>query len=293
MNVIAAGMAILVCMPLSSYGASPQSGAIGVTDRPCPAAPAADTLNERLTRLLEPGATLLAPDPKQREALQRADAQRLSTDWAQLCRYEVENRVLGVPAPGEKRVVFLGDSITEFWKLADPELFFGGVIDRGISGQTTAQMLVRFRQDVVALHPAAVHLMAGTNDIAGNGGPTTLTAIKANFESMVELAEHNGIAVVLASVPPAADFGWRPGLHPAPTIVALNDWLKSYAAGKGLLYVDYHTALADAGLGLKKAFANDGVHPNRDGYAVMKPLAQVAIDRVRLQAVEDKGRLIK
>ena len=277
---------MLVTTPLTVFaGAAPQRP-VGITDQPCPAAPAErGSLTPRLARLLEPGASLLPPDPDRAAANQRAEAERLATDWAQLCRYDAENRLLGPPAAGERRVVFMGDSITEFWKLADPDLFSTGVIDRGISGQTTGQMLVRFHQDVVALHPVAVHLMAGTNDIAGNSGPTTLEAVRANIQAMVELADAHDIEVILASVPPAAEFPWRAGLDPAPTIALLNAWLQGYAAGKGLRYVDYHAVLADDDLGLKKPLANDGVHPNRDGYALMRPLAEGAIAAVR----GDKG----
>lgn len=282
MKGLIAGATLLMTMPMAVFGAAAPQRPMGITDRPCPTAPAdRGTLTPRLARLLEPGASQLAPDPDRVAANQRAEAERLATDWAQLCRYQAENDALGPPAPDEQRVVFLGDSITEFWKVADPALFSAGVIDRGISGQTTGQMLLRFRQDVVDLRPVAVHLMAGTNDIAGNAGPTTLEAVQANLQSMVELADAHGIEVILASVPPAADFPWRVGLDPGPTIELLNAWLQGYAAGKGLRYVDYHAVLADGALGLKKALANDGVHPNVDGYALMKPLAEAAIDAAR------------
>jgi lysophospholipase L1-like esterase len=267
---------------MAMVGAAAPQRAVGITTQPCPSLPAeAGTLTPRLARLLEPGATQLPADPATATARQRADAERLANDWAQLCRYGAENRALGPAAAGEQRVVFMGDSITEFWKLGDPGMFSAGVVDRGISGQTTGQMLVRFRQDVVELEPVAVHIMAGTNDVAGNSGPTALETVQANIQSMVELAEANGIEVILASVPPAADFPWKPGLDPAPTIVRLNAWLQGYAAGKGIRYVDYHAVLANKALGLTKALANDGVHPNRDGYALMKPLAAAAIAAAR------------
>jgi lysophospholipase L1-like esterase len=282
MKRLIAVVTMLVTVPMAVFGSAAPQRPLGITDQPCPAAPAErGALTPRLARLLEPGAVQLPPDPDRAAANQRAEAERLATDWAQLCRYEADNRALVAPVDGERRVVFMGDSITEFWKLADPALFSAGVIDRGISGQTTGQMLLRFRQDVVALRPVAVHLMAGTNDIAGNSGPTTVETVQANIQSMVEMAEAHGITVVLASVPPAADFSWRPGLKPAPTIQKLNAWLRRYAADKGIRYVDYHAVLADGAQGLKKSLANDGVHPNRDGYALMKPLAESAIAAAR------------
>jgi lysophospholipase L1-like esterase len=193
-----------------------------------------------------------------------------------VCRYEAENSTLGRSAT--PRVVFMGDSITEFWRMAHPEFFVGGFIDRGISGQTSGQMLVRFRQDVIALRPAVVHIMAGTNDIAGNAGPTTLQAIKNNIMSMVELARANDVRVVLSSIPPADSFPWRPSLvEPAKYIVVLNAWLRQYAEDHGLIYADYHEPLADDRDAMKETFSNDGVHPNREGYTVMERVARRAI----------------
>ena len=205
-------------------------------------------------------------------------APRPLADWAGLERYRDEDAA--VPPANKKlpRVIFLGDSITEAWELGDAAVA-AEVLNRGIGGQTTPQMLVRFRQDVINLKPAVVHIMAGTNDIAGNTGPTTLAAIEDNLMSMVELAQANHIRVVLASVPPAVDFGWRQGLQPARKIVALNNWIRSYAARQGLVYADYYAALADARQGFKAALSDDGVHPNKAGYAAMNPLAHQAIQR--------------
>jgi lysophospholipase L1-like esterase len=178
----------------------------------------------------------------------------------------------------------MGDSITEGWLNARPEFFAGRpFVDRGISGQTTPQMLVRFRQDVIALKPAVVHIMAGINDIAGNTGPTTQEAIRNNLRSMAELARANGIAVVLASVLPANQFPWRPGAKPGPEVVALNDWIRAYAAENGHVYVDYWAATHDGALGMKPEYAYDGVHPTAAGYAAMEPLA--------LRAIEEAARL--
>ena len=203
-----------------------------------------------------------------------------ATDWPGLARYREANATLGTPAPGERRVVFYGNSITEAWAPLFPTLFPGKpYIGRGISGQTTPQMLVRFRQDVVGLRPAAVVILAGINDIAGNTGPSTLAMIEDNLASMCEIARANGIAVVLSSVLPAADFPWRPGLQPAPKVVALNAWIRSYAAAHGHEYVDYHGAMADAAGGMRPGLATDGVHPTEAGYRVMAPLVEQAIAR--------------
>ncbi len=183
-------------------------------------------------------------------------------------------------APGENRVVFIGDSITESWAPYFPALFPGKpYIPRGISGQTTPQILVRFRQDVVRLRPKVVVILAGTNDIAGNTGPSSLEMIQDNLASMAEIARANGIRVVLSSVLPAYDYPWKRGLEPAPRIVALNSWIRSYADATGAVYLDYHTPMADARGGLRAELTRDGVHPNAAGYAVMAPLAEAAIAR--------------
>ena len=215
--------------------------------------------------------------PLEPATAQTAD-ERLKTDWPYLERYRAENAALSPPRPGENRVVFMGNSITEGWAKYFPTMFAGKpYIDRGISGQTTPQMLVRFRQDVIALKPAVVVILAGTNDIAGNTGPSTIEMIEDNLASMAELAQANGIAVVLSSVLPVFDYPWRPGLTPAPKIVALNAWMKQYAAANGYTYLDYYSALTDEAGGMKAGLANDGVHPTPEGYAIMAPLAEQAI----------------
>jgi lysophospholipase L1-like esterase len=206
------------------------------------------------------------------------DAQQ-PTDWGNLQRYRQANSELPPVSTGVQRVVFMGNSITDSWARYFPDMFPGkAYIGRGISAQTTPQMLVRFRQDVVALKPAVVVILAGTNDIAGNTGPSTLEMIEDNLMSMTELAQANGIRVVLASVLPAFDYPWRKGLEPAPKIVALNKWIKDYAARVGATYLDFHSAMADDHQGLRSEFTRDGVHPNEAGYRVMAPLAQRAID---------------
>jgi len=197
-------------------------------------------------------------------------------DFAGLHRYAAANATL---APMEKgRIVFFGDSITDAWVRNGGKFFPGKpYVNRGISGQTTPQMLVRFRQDVIDLHPAAVVILAGTNDIAGNTGPSTLEMIEDNLTSMAELAHANGIHVILASVLPAADYPWRKGLEPAPKIKALNQWIADYCAQKKFAYLDYYTAMAGPDGGMKPGISIDGVHPNAAGYAIMEPLAETAI----------------
>lgn len=200
----------------------------------------------------------------------------LTRDFGQLCRYAAQNAAL-IASGAKVRVVFMGDSITDNWIGADAALFTDGLVDRGIGGQTTPQMLVRFRADVLALKPAAVHIMAGTNDIAGNTGAATMATVQGNIATMAELARAHGIKVILASTPPAAAFPWSPGMKPTSQIVALNAWLRAYAAKNGITYVDYHAALAGPDGGMKPGYATDGVHPTPQGYAVMKPLALAAI----------------
>ncbi|MGH7652848.1 MAG: SGNH/GDSL hydrolase family protein [Gemmatimonadaceae bacterium] len=212
------------------------------------------------------------------ENQQRVTLDALENDWPNLARYRDDNSRLPPPARGENRVVFYGNSITDAWAKDFPTMFPGKpYIGRGISGQTTPQMLVRFNQDVVALKPKVVVILAGTNDIAGNTGPSTLEMIEDNLRSMTEIAKANGIRVVLSSVLPVFDYAWRPGLEPAPKIIALNAWMKQYAAKSGAVYLDYHSAMKDARNGLRAELTNDGVHPTEAGYRVMAPLAEKAI----------------
>ena len=202
-------------------------------------------------------------------------------DWPNLNKYQNENANLKPIAPGQKRIVFMGDSITEFWSLTDSEYFAGKpYVNRGISGQTTPQMLIRFRADVIALKPAVVVVLAGINDIAGNTGPATLDMIANNIFSMAELAKANHIKVILCSVLPAYDFSWKPNQNPAEKVVALNKMIKNYADANGILYLDYFSAMKDERNGLKTAYSGDGVHPNKLGYQVMAPLAEKAITEV-------------
>lgn len=220
------------------------------------------------------------PDVPKLEA-QLARDKRTLQDWANLSRYREENAKVAPPAPGEMRVVFMGDSITDGWGRQYGKFFPGKpFVNRGISGQTTPQMLVRFRPDVIALQPKAVVILAGTNDIAGNTGPETLEDIEGNLASMAQLAQANGIRVVLASVMPVCDYiqpqtTWRP----PNKIVALNAWIKDYCARNGLVYLDYYSAMLDDKNMLKKELTYDGLHPNDAGYEVMGPLAMRAIEQ--------------
>ncbi len=202
-------------------------------------------------------------------------------EWANLKKYAKANKKLAPLTAGENRIVFMGNSITESWAKVDSSFFDNKIyIDRGISGQTSSQMLLRFRQDVINLSPAVVVILAGTNDIAENTGPIALEYVFGNIVSMVQLAEMNKIKVILSSVLPAYDFPWHQGLQPAEKIVRLNDMIKSYCENKNIIYVDYYSKMVDERKGLDKKFTNDGVHPTLAGYNVMEPLVEKAIKTV-------------
>jgi lysophospholipase L1-like esterase len=204
---------------------------------------------------------------------------RIKDDWPNLGYYREANAKLKPPAVNENRIVFMGNSITEGWILTSPEFFKGKpYIDRGISGQTTPQMLIRFRSDVIDLKPKVVVMLCGVNDIAQNTGPSSLEMIEGNIASMAELAEANGIKVILCSVLPVYDFPWRTGLEPAEKIVTLNKWMKEYAANNGFIYLDYFSYMADERNGMKAIYSKDGVHPNKAGYKVMEVLIEDAIN---------------
>jgi len=227
-----------------------------------------------------------AADPCADTKAQLTRAENRLKDWPALARYRDANGQLAQPSKNEARVVFMGDSITDSWD--DPKYggFFPGkpYVDRGISGQTTPQMLVRFRPDVIVLHPKVVVILAGTNDLSGNTGPTTLEAIQDNLVSMAELAKSNSIKVVLASILPVSDYEQRDGKpivqtvrRPPEKIKALNEWMRSYAAKNNLTYLDYYSAMMDEKGFLKDELSEDGLHPNAKGYEVMAPLAEAAI----------------
>ena len=225
----------------------------------------------------EPKLTLTAPAWESGPYWANVD-QQLLVDFANLARYRAADLKLGPPAAGTERVVFLGDSITEGWKL---QKSFPGkpYINRGISGQTTSQILLRFRQDVVDLHAKVVVILAGTNDLAGNTGPATLAQVEGNLESMAQLARANHVAAVLCSVLPTVHYWWHPQVpNPAPRIAALNRWLQAYAAREHYVYVNYYAAMKDAQGALPHNLSRDGVHPLPAGYAVMAPLARAGIE---------------
>jgi lysophospholipase L1-like esterase len=202
-------------------------------------------------------------------------------DWPGLSRYRDSNEALKAAPDARDRVVFMGNSITDFWINASPEFFERHhYIDRGISGQTSPQMLVRFRADVISLKPKAVVLLCGTNDIAGNTGPSSLEMIGDNIMSMAELAKANGIRVILCSVLPASAFPWKPEVRPAEKIIALNQWIKKYAEENKMTYLDYYSSLVDDKGGMKPGYSKDGVHPNKAGYQVMESLAEPVIEEV-------------
>jgi lysophospholipase L1-like esterase len=205
-------------------------------------------------------------------------------DWANLERFQDANAQLSIPDSSQQRIVFMGNSITEGWINSRPEFFEGKpYVNRGISGQTTPQMLLRFRQDVIDLKPSAVVILAGINDIAGNTGPSTIDMRMDNLISMAELATANNIKVVFCSVLPAKDFPWRPGLEPAEKVIKLNTLLQSYAEEHHLVYVDYFSAMVDGSNGLREDLGSDGVHPNALGYSIMEPIVEEGIAKALKQ----------
>lgn len=217
------------------------------------------------------------PDTSKLEARLARD-EKVLEDWANLSRYRAENASVAPPAAGEDRVVFMGDSITDGW--GHGANFFPGkpYLNRGISGQTTPQMLIRFRPDVIALKPKVVVILAGTNDIAGNTGPETLEEIEGNLASMAQLAQANGIRVVLSSVTPVCDYiKPQTDRRPPEKIIALDTWIRDYCTHNGYTYLDYYPAMVDEHGMLKKEITGDGLHPNAAGYAIMTPLAVQAI----------------
>jgi lysophospholipase L1-like esterase len=262
----------------SSAAPAAAGASSALVSNPCVALPPMPpALSDGVEHLIERGgsasdlqSSIALPDVQE---YLKAAQEEARTDWPNLCRYRAANAALSQPT----RVVFMGDSITEFWERADTELFSHGVIGRGIAGQTSPQMLLRFFQDVIELHPRMVHIMAGTNDLAGNTGPSTAQDLENNIVAMVELAHAHRIRVLLASIPPANAFPWKPGPRVTADIVAVNTWLRSYAKTSGSEYVDYYAVLVDPPGGFLKALSNDGMHPNRDGYMKMRALALKAM----------------
>jgi len=245
-----------------------------------------------LTMILSGAFTSLAAqpsaDPCADTKTKLTQAENRLKDWPQLGRYHDANSKLSPAAKNEVRVVFMGDSITDSWQNPKFGGFFPGkpYVDRGISGQTTPQMLIRFRPDVIALQPKAVVILAGTNDLAGNTGPMTLESIEDNLVAMADLAKANSIRVVFASILPVSDYEQRDGKpiirttqRPPEKIKALNEWMKTYAANNKLTYLDYYSAMVDDKGFLKDELSEDGLHPNVKGYEVMAPLAEAAVVR--------------
>jgi len=227
-----------------------------------------------------PAQSAAAARPTPTVEQQLATLQKRMLDWAQLGYYRERNEALAAPAAGEQRVVFFGDSITEIWGRSWKESFGDKpYVDRGISGQTSPQMVVRFHQDVVDLHPAVVVILAGTNDIAEKTGPMTQEATLDDFRAMVEMARANEIKVVVGSIPPADDFYWNKGLEPAPKIKAMNAKLEAWCKTEGVVWVDYYSALTDEKGAMKPGLSLDGVHPTPAGFAIMTPLAEAGIAR--------------
>jgi lysophospholipase L1-like esterase len=223
---------------------------------------------------MAPELSALVADPQAMTQREQAQARLRARDWPNLGQYRGANRQL---AGSPVKAVFMGDSLTEMWQLGDVELFTDGVVCRGISGQTSAQMVLRFMADVIALKPAAVHLLAGGNDLAGNTGPSEFGDYQNNIRAMVTLALAHGIRVILGSLTPAAGFSWRPGIDPRPRIAQINAWLQALARERGLVYADYHVVLADKDGAMRPEFARDGLHPTAVGYAQMRPVVMDAL----------------
>jgi lysophospholipase L1-like esterase len=273
--MLAAAAAVLSCALAARAGAA--GAPTAMSGNPCPAARAGDAGGSAfLHMLLTPGARFVRPgqSPKQKRSAAQAAAAQRARDWADLCRYRADNAAL----TGHPRVVLMGDSITDFWRQGDPTLFEHGIADRGISGQTSSQMLVRFWPDVIALHPQIVQILAGTNDIAGNTGPTTEQDYEDNVMAMVALARARHIRVLLGAIPPAVSFWWTAQPYqPAAEIRRLNDWLRRYARSSGIGFIDYYGSLATPTGAFRPDLSNDGVHPNAAGYKVMSALLRAAL----------------
>lgn len=268
---LAAMLAAIMVSPAHAQNNVSNAQPRSLDDVPCPPMPVVSP--ERMALIVEPQPHI-AKTPPASERDRTSYMQWAKIDPFGICRYREENRSL--PRATSHRVIFIGDSITESWKPSIPSLFTDDILDRGISGQTTTQMLARFRADVIDLHPAVVHIMGGINDINSPIG-TALT--RSNIMSMVELARAQGITVILGSVTPSSFFQGAPDKEPAPHIAWLNRWLRDYAGKNGLIYVDYHSPLLDGKLGIRDGLSNDGLHPNRLGFEIMTPLARGAIDR--------------
>jgi lysophospholipase L1-like esterase len=227
-----------------------------------------------LANQMDASTAALLSVPEVIKAREQKVAELRARDWPNLSQYRDANRALDGRAV---KAVFIGDSLTEFWAEADLDLFSGGVVGRGISGQTSPQVLLRFMTDVIALKPQVVHLLIGTNDLASNTGPSTLADYQNHIVAMLTLAQSYGVRVILGSVLPAFDFPWKPGIDPKPRIAQINQWLQVQARERGLIYADYYPALATPEGALRPEFTRDGVHPTAAGYVAMRPIALAAL----------------
>lgn len=256
------------CLPLAAQQEEP--GNVPETKASAPAATAPDS---------ESSAPLTLTLPSwQHGAYWQQHGHQLLTDFGDLEHFHDADMKLGPPAPGEKRVVFIGDSITQGWNLAQS---FPGkpYVNRGISGESTPQMLLRFRQDAIDLKPRVVVIFGGTNDVAENTGPVSPEQTEGDIVSMAQLAKANGIVPVICSILPSAEFWWHRGMDPAPKIAAIDEWLKNYADQHHYVYVDFYDAMKNAQGGLPPNLSRDGVHPGPAGHAVMNPLVQTGIEK--------------
>jgi lysophospholipase L1-like esterase len=268
-----------LCAQAASPGSPGDGTGLGVSQFPCNyVSPLPIDLQDYINAMMESlrtGAPLPVPKAEGAAAYVNWEQSNRLQDFGANCKYLAANEKLSPPT--RHRIVFFGDSLTEYWGVEDPTFFTNDVINRGVSGQTSAQMLVRFRQDVLDLHPSTLHLVAGGNDLAGNTGPTSLARVEGNIMSMVEQAQAHHIRVVLGSLLPATVLPWRPSVKIGPTIIEFNEWLKQYASERGITFIDYYSPLVDDSRAFRKELTVDGVHPNRAGYAVMEPLAKKAL----------------
>ncbi len=278
-HMAAAGLAMAALASIAQAQTPPAPDRVGIQADPCAALDPAPVIVVDYMQKLAAAKAARQPPPIPTPAglaVYNAWRQRLLLqDFSGRCHYQAANAALDPSRPPKE--IFFGDSITELWGATMPGFFSASRLDRGVSGQTTPQMLGRFQADVIDLHPRLVHILAGTNDIAGNTGPTSLAWIEANIRAMATLAKANHIQVVIGSVLPAAGFNWRPGITPAADISALNAWLEAYARAEGFVYVDYYAVLAATDHSFKAAMTLDGVHPNAVGYQAMAPLAERAL----------------
>jgi len=237
-------------------------------------------MNKFLLFILLLSARVFAQDQKADSLSTKTKKENFTDDWAALTKYQKENELLRMPAKNEKRVVFLGSSIFEFWKQKDPEYFSrNNYVDRGISGQISPQLLIRFRQDVINLKPKAVIILAGSNDIAGNTGHVTINKIMDNIKSMAELARLHRIKVILCKYLPVYEYPWNKQVKAADSIVNLNEEIEAYAKERNFTILDYWTPLADGRKGQRAELTVDGVHPNLAGYKIMEEVTDAAVKK--------------